>query len=103
MSQNYSTNLSQTSVNTFLRRYAEFSVFLFGFLALLFRSGYSVGSVLLLLGGMYVLSRYRPIKSIGFTDEKLVSRDYFLIATLCLFSLEAVFNWLWHDFHGDIE
>lgn len=86
-----------------LRRYAEVSVFLLGFLAMLFRSGYSVGTVLLLLGGIYVLIRYRPIKSIGFSDEKLVSRDYWLIATFCLFSLEAVFNWLWHDFQGDIE
>lgn len=95
--------MSQNSIKPFLRYYAGISVFLFGFLALLFRSGYSVGSVLLLLGGIYVLIKYRSIKSIAFNDEKLVLRDYLLIATLCLFSFEAIFNWVWHDFQGNIE
>lgn len=95
--------MSQNSIKPFLRYYAGISVFLFGFLALLFRSGYSVGSVLLLLGGIYVLIRYRSTKSIAFNDERLVSRDYILITTLCLFSFEAIFNWLWHDFQSNIE
>lgn len=103
MSKIYSNKVSCALGKPLLRRYTEVSVFLFGFLVLLFRSGYSVGIVLLLLGGIYILIRYRPFKSIGFSDDSLVSRDYWLIATFCLFSLEAVFNWLWHDFQGDFE
>ena len=63
MSQIYSNKVSCTVGKPLLRRYTEVAVFLLGFLALIVPSGYSIGAVLLVLGGLYVWSKDFKIKT----------------------------------------
>lgn len=79
-----------------LKKYTEISIFLLGFLCLIVPSGYSYGSVLLLLGGIYVL-----IKDRGFLP--IDRYDKYILWALLIFGLEGIFNWLWHGFDGDID
>lgn len=79
-----------------LTKYTEISIFLLGFLCLIVPSGYSYGSALLLLGGIYVL-----IKDRGFLP--IDRYDKYILGALLLFALEGIFNWLWHGFDGDID
>ena len=92
MSKIYSNKVSCTLGKPLLRRYTEVAVFLLGFLALIVPSGYSVGAVLLVLGGLYVWSKDFKNKN----TVELDRRDKWLLAILLFFSLEGVFNWLWH-------
>ncbi|MDO5666643.1 MAG: O-antigen ligase [Alcaligenaceae bacterium] len=59
-------------------------------------SGYSYASVLLLLGGIYVL-----VKDRGFLP--IDGYDKLILGTLMFFGLEGMFNWLWHGFDGDFD
>lgn len=79
-----------------LKKYTEVSIFLFGFLCLIVPSGYSYGSVLLLLGGIYVL-----IKDRGFLP--IDRYDKYILWALLIFGLGGIFDWLWHGFDGDID
>lgn len=69
--------------------YCSIAIFLFGFLALIIPSGYSVGAVLLLLGGIYAYTQDR--------HTTLNQRDLYLFLLLAAFTLEGIANILWHD------
>ena len=79
-----------------LKRYTEISVFLLGFLCLIVPSGYSYGSTLLLLGGIYVL-----IKDRGFLPTD--GYDKLILGVLLFFGLEGIFNFFWHGFDGEFD
>lgn len=79
-----------------LKRFAEISVFLAGFLCLIVPSGYSYGAALLFLGGMYVVVRERGLLPIDRYDK-------YILGALLIVGLEGVFNWLWHGFDGDLD
>lgn len=79
-----------------LKRYTEISVFLLGFLCLIVPSGYSYGSTLLLLGGVYVL-----IKDRGFLPTD--GYDKLILGVLLFFGLEGIFNFFWHGFDGEFD
>lgn len=88
--------LAQQETNLFLKRYTEVAIFLFGFLSTVVRSGYSYGAVLLFLGGLYVLVKYRSSLSLERTDR-------LILAVLLLFGVEGVLSWLWHGFDADVD
>lgn len=68
--------------------YCGISLFLFACLALVVPSGYSIGALLLLIGGLYALTQPKPT---------IYPADTWLLALLALFTLEGVFNGLWHQ------
>lgn len=74
--------------SSFAHTYSGLAIFLLAFLALLIPSGYSVGAVLLLVGGGYVLFKYQP---------QVCRDDKVLFAVLIAFTLEAILNSFWHD------
>ncbi|HHU93909.1 MAG TPA: O-antigen ligase family protein [Alcaligenaceae bacterium] len=68
--------------------YCSLAIFLFAALALVVPSGYSIGAVLLLLGGLYALKQARV---------ELNTKDYLLLGALILFSAEGIANNLFHQ------
>lgn len=68
--------------------YCGISIFLLGCLALITPSGYSISALLLLVGGLYALTQPKV---------RLNSADKWLLITLALFTLEGIFNGLWHQ------
>ncbi len=79
-----------------LTKFTEISIFLLGFLCLIVPSGYSYGAVLLCLGGIYVLIKDRSFLPIDRYDK-------YILGALLVFGVDAVFNWLWHGFDGDLD
>lgn len=68
--------------------YCSSAIFLFGMLALILPSGYSVGAVLLLVGGIYAYTQDR--------HNPLDRSDFYLLLVLAAFTLEGITNNLWH-------
>lgn len=68
--------------------YCATAIFLFAFLALIIPSGYSLGAVLLLIGGVYAYTQNR--------HQPIDTRTLVLLCTLALFSAEGIANILWH-------
>lgn len=74
--------------------YCSAAIVLFALLGLVIPSGYSVGAVLLLIGGIYayIKTYHQPL----LIDKK----THYLLLVLALFSLEGVINALWHGLSG---
>ena len=69
--------------------YCSGAIFVFGLLALIIPSGYSIGAGLLLIGGLYAYTQER--------HSPLDPRDLVLFLLLAAFTLEGIANILWHD------
>lgn len=72
--------------------YCSSAIFLFGLLALIIPSGYSIGAGLLLLGGIYAYTQDR--------HTVLNRRDFYLLLVLFAFTLEGVISNLWHGLNS---
>lgn len=72
--------------------YCASAIFLFGLLALILPSGYSVGAALLLLGGLYTLTQDR---------RPLNKRDFYLLLVLAFFTAEGIVNAVGHQLSGN--
>lgn len=81
--------INTTSAPRWLVTYCSSAIFIFGLLALIIPSGYSVGAVLLLLGGLYAYTQDK--------QNPLETRDFYLLLVLVAFTLEGIGNNLWHD------
>lgn len=80
--------LETYSASSAMSRYCGIAIFLFALLALTVPSGYSLGAMLLLLGGLYTLTQFKV---------ELNRSDYVLLGVLALFSIEGAINNLCHQ------
>lgn len=73
---------------SFAQSYCQLALFLLGALALVIPSGYSVGAVLLVIGGFYSYCYVLPQQP---------SSDRWVLLVFLLFALEGVFNAFYHE------
>src|SRR5690625_1299804 len=71
--------------------YSQLTIFLFGALALTIPSGYSVGTAMLLAGGLLCLICHPAL------IRQLQRDDYWLFAIFLFYGLVGIINVLYHD------